>query len=423
MTGIAFNRTFSRRAILGAGTALAAFTLLPGATFAAGPADTTAPAPVLGSPDDPMQIVVSLGAQTITVYRGLEKVTEAPISSGKPGHDTPTGVFSILEKKKMHRSNLYDDAPMPFMQRLTWSGVALHAGRLPGYPASHGCVRLNKDFAKSLFGITNRGAHVVVVRNETHPRQIVHPTLFQPEPLPGALMVKHVDDGETEVADLSYDTTIAAVAPVAKTVADLEHDLQRLQLIRNRSDKPLRIVIAPRETRHNTRDVQRMLVQLGYEPGPVDGAFGRKTASAVKAFQEAQGLAQTATMNEETVAALFKASGISAPPNAILSVRQNMRPLFSAPVTLRDPDKPLGTHLFTVLDFKPDQQEARWMTVSADDREGVTAADALDRIDIPEATRRTVADLLTSGSSLIVTDRSYFRHTTLGTDFIVETRL
>ncbi|MCB1494129.1 MAG: L,D-transpeptidase, partial [Rhodobiaceae bacterium] len=123
------------------------------------------------------------------------------------------------------------------------------------------------------------------------------------------------------------------------------------------------------------------------------------------------------------VAALFKASGISAPPNAILSVRQNMRPLFSAPVTLRDPDKPLGTHLFTVLDFKPDQQEARWMTVSADDREGVTAADALDRIDIPEATRRTVADLLTSGSSLIVTDRSYFRHTTLGTDFIVETRL
>lgn len=107
-------------------------------------------------------VVVSLPQQLVHVYRGGKRIARSTISSGKPGHDTPTGVFTILQKKKMHHSTLYDDAPMPFMQRLTWDGVALHAGRLPGYPASHGCVRLPSQFAELLYGVTDHGGVVVV---------------------------------------------------------------------------------------------------------------------------------------------------------------------------------------------------------------------------------------------------------------------
>jgi len=107
-------------------------------------------------------VVVSLPQQLVHVYRGGTRIARSTISSGKPGHDTPTGVFTILQKKKMHHSTLYDDAPMPFMQRLTWDGVALHAGRLPGYPASHGCVRLPSQFAELLYGVTDHGGVVVV---------------------------------------------------------------------------------------------------------------------------------------------------------------------------------------------------------------------------------------------------------------------
>lgn len=98
-------------------------------------------------PDAPLQMLVSLKDQKIRVYRGTELIRTAPISSGRRGNSTPPGVFSILEKRRRHFSNLYNNAPMPYMQRLTWSGVAMHQGRLPGYPASHGCIRLPRDFA------------------------------------------------------------------------------------------------------------------------------------------------------------------------------------------------------------------------------------------------------------------------------------
>ncbi len=110
----------------------------------------------------PVMVVVSLRDQRAYVYRDGERIAVSTVSSGKPGNETPTGVFPILQKKKMHHSNLYDDAPMPFMQRLTWDGIALHAGRIPGRPASHGCVRLPKEFAKDLFAITKHGQTVVV---------------------------------------------------------------------------------------------------------------------------------------------------------------------------------------------------------------------------------------------------------------------
>lgn len=110
----------------------------------------------------PVTVVVSLPMQRAYVYRGETMIAAASVSTGKDGKDTPTGIFPILQKREMHRSNLYNDAAMPFMQRLTWDGVALHAGNNPGFPDSHGCIRLPTAFAKKLFSITSVGTNVVV---------------------------------------------------------------------------------------------------------------------------------------------------------------------------------------------------------------------------------------------------------------------
>ncbi|WP_343528715.1 L,D-transpeptidase family protein [Sphingomonas sp.] len=110
----------------------------------------------------PVTVVVSLPMQRAFVYRGDTLIAAASVSTGKDGKDTPIGVFPILQKREMHRSNLYNDAPMPFMQRLTWDGVALHAGNNPGFPDSHGCIRLPTGFAKKLFSVTSVGTNVIV---------------------------------------------------------------------------------------------------------------------------------------------------------------------------------------------------------------------------------------------------------------------
>jgi lipoprotein-anchoring transpeptidase ErfK/SrfK len=110
----------------------------------------------------PVRIVVSIPQQKAYVFTGDDLFGTSPVSTGKKGHSTPTGIFRILEKKVHHRSNLYSNAPMPYMQRLTMGGVALHAGHLPGYPASHGCIRLPWSFARKLYGITDYGTKVTV---------------------------------------------------------------------------------------------------------------------------------------------------------------------------------------------------------------------------------------------------------------------
>lgn len=115
---------------------------------------------------EPVTIVVSIVQQRAFVYRGDALVAASAVSTGKIGNDTPTGVYPILQKNQHHRSNLYDNAPMPYMQRLTWDGIALHAGRNPGFPDSHGCVRLPMEFARKLFAITQKGTVVVVTDAE-----------------------------------------------------------------------------------------------------------------------------------------------------------------------------------------------------------------------------------------------------------------
>ncbi|MEJ7746779.1 MAG: L,D-transpeptidase family protein [Luteimonas sp.] len=127
------------------------------------------------SPQGAMVVVVSLPEQRAHVYRNGVRIGVSTISSGKPGNETPTGVFPILQKKRMHHSNLYNDAPMPFMQRLTWDGIALHAGRIPGEPASHGCVRLPLEFSKLLFDATEHGVIVVIADELSQGADVVSP--------------------------------------------------------------------------------------------------------------------------------------------------------------------------------------------------------------------------------------------------------
>lgn len=142
-------------------------------------ADALQPGDYLWTPEragpGQLVVVVSLPEQRAHVYRNGIRIGVSTVSTGKPGKETPTGTFEILQKKRMHRSNLYNNAPMPFMQRLTWDGIALHAGKIPGYPASHGCVRLPAAFAEALFDETERGMLVVIADETSHGHAVAYP--------------------------------------------------------------------------------------------------------------------------------------------------------------------------------------------------------------------------------------------------------
>jgi L,D-transpeptidase catalytic domain len=130
------------------------------------------------SPHGPVAIIISVPKQRVHVYRNGIQIGVSTASTGKEGYDTPTGVFTILQKETEHYSSTYNDAPMPHMERLTWDGIALHAGKLPGYPASHGCVRLPPAFAEKLYGITEIGTPVIIASDSTHPATVVDPGLL-----------------------------------------------------------------------------------------------------------------------------------------------------------------------------------------------------------------------------------------------------
>ena len=142
------------------------------------------------APRGPLLMIVSLATQRGTLYRNGVPIAITTVSTGKAGHETPTGVFTILQRDIDHRSNLYDDAPMPYMQRLTWGGVALHGGRLPGYPASHGCIRLPQAFARLLYGVTPLGMTVIVTEAAAVPRAAPGDPLLRtgPAPTEGAML-------------------------------------------------------------------------------------------------------------------------------------------------------------------------------------------------------------------------------------------
>ncbi|MGF1620178.1 MAG: L,D-transpeptidase family protein [Rhodomicrobiaceae bacterium] len=386
-----------------------------------------------GGAADPLQIVVSLKKQRLDVYRGAERISSTRVSTGKPGHRTPAGVFSILQKRKWHRSNIYSNAPMPYMQRLTWSGIALHEGHVPGYPASHGCIRLPGKFARQLFSTTNIGAHVVVTQDETSPSPLTHPGLLQPRPLTLLTMderegllnwtrktkparywvplpVRSADRSDMTSATAGKDDNIPAAAKklspeeASLRMADLEYDLEQLKFYAKKSSEPLRILITQRQGPERVRDVQRLLAKLGYDPGPVDGYRGEQTRTAIKAFEEAKGIEATGEMTPAVINALYQAVNERPAPTGHLYVRQGFDPLFDAPISILDAQRPLGTHLYSVLGFEPSDNKAKWLAMTADATADETASSALNRIAIPDAVRERLEKLLTPGSSLIISD-------------------
>jgi hypothetical protein len=175
------TRMFARRVLAAAGAALLALAQA-GAAHAAPAGESSLdeaaalrPGEFVWQPElaasGPVEIIVSLPLQRAYVYRGGTLIGVSTVSTGKPGHRTPTGSFDILQKRAKHFSNLYNNAPMPFMQRLTWDGIALHAGEIPGRPASHGCVRLPLAFARHLFGVTDVGASVHIIEQSPAPQE------------------------------------------------------------------------------------------------------------------------------------------------------------------------------------------------------------------------------------------------------------
>jgi hypothetical protein len=162
------------------------------------------------APAGPVVVLVSIPDQRVAVYRNGTMIGASTCSTGKPGHATPAGVFVILEKDKNHHSSTYNNAPMPHMERLTWQGVALHAGNLPGYPASHGCIRLPPQFAQLLFGVTSLGTPVIVADSKIATADIRHP---------GLLISDHVDAMAHEAVK-----TVAAKAPHPTHATTQTHD-------------------------------------------------------------------------------------------------------------------------------------------------------------------------------------------------------
>jgi peptidoglycan hydrolase-like protein with peptidoglycan-binding domain len=360
---------------------------------------------------EPLTLVIALNEQTIDIYRGTSLIKSSKVSSGMRGYATMAGVFSILEKRRHHHSNMYSGAPMPWMQRLTWSGTALHGGVLPGYPASHGCVRLSFSFAPKLFRITNVGEHVVIGNHGVTPTLITHPILFQPRsPLPQP----QIPSEGLETLDGGEPAQTAEADPAEQT----GHDLATLERNENawpavddgipkakeRSSAPLRILVTRRTKRDQIISVQHTLAAMGHlRPQKFTGRLGKETSTAIKAFQKANGLRQTGEFNGELAKEIYRVAGKAEPPEGHLFVRQNFRPLFDVPIAFRDPEQTLGTHVFIALNFAPGDTTTRWMGMSLERDDATTM---LDRIHIPDDMRQKISERLTPGSSLIIGDRS-----------------
>lgn len=386
-----------------------------------------------GTLEGPLQIMVSKDRQELKIYDGGVVVATSRVSTGKAGHGTPTGIFSILEKKRSHFSNIYDSAPMPFMQRLTWSGIALHASNsVPSYPASHGCVRLPNNFAKTLFSVTRRGGHVLITDGEVAPQRIVHDALFRPSvvvPDTPLLSDAGLRPALIEAGDKSVEVAMTDPKPEILTPA-----------VERTEQDPIRILVTRRGEREMLLDLQRMLTDLGYDAGVPDGRHGKQTVVAIRAFQLAEGLKEDGMVTPELLAAVYAKAGKGTPPNGQILVRQKFTPLIEEPITIREPEIALGTHFLLARDVDADKGTAEWYGVSMDNQlpkatmkrlRITTEADAeapdaiartLDRLDIPEETRNHISRLVSEGASLSISDTGLGPETGNGTDFITVTR-
>lgn len=380
-----------------------------------------------------LQIIVSINEQKLNVYDGDKLVATSHISSGKPGHDTPTGVFSVLEKQKFHRSNKYSNAPMPWMQRITWSGVALHeSNSVPNRPASHGCVRMPGEFARTLYKMTERGAHVIITDEVVAPQRLMGQSLFKPSQQPF---------GPSYMNDVALRPALPPSPSNQPVEVAMNDPVNVAALARKDTDKrtPIYILITRADTSHLMFDVQTALNQLGLDAGAVDGASGKKTREAIARFRSENALPAGETVDDAFVAALFKKANMPLPQNGQIIVRRDFAEVYRTPVTIDKPEVALGTHFMEAVNVDPGNQIAQWYGYSlsnripeaAKKRLGITSENraldpespvhALDRISMSDDARQKISQMLGEGSSLTITDVESKSETGLGTNFVTLT--
>ncbi len=361
-------------------------------------------------PKGPLQIIISVDQQKLHLYSGGTHVADAPIATGVPEHPTPLGIFNIIQKQREHRSNIYSNAPMPFMERITWSGVALHEGYNLGHPASHGCIRMSHEFAVRLWSLTKLGVGVIIARPEVRPKEISDPHLFV-----------HTDPEKP--VDAEPAASRAPTTPLAPAAAEF---LKTAETVQNDATTDATV---PAALPANAPSEPADAVPEGVPLPPSRPA-------------------DVARSTNKMPIAIF----VSGKEKKIY-VRQDFSPLFDSAIEIEGPEQKLGTHVFTALGYTDDGSSFRWDVISlptehadrrpeyekkfdrfgrtkreiarvgksSDEPMDETPQQALARIEIPQDAIARISELIVPGSSLIISDEGLGEETGEGTNFIVVT--
>jgi hypothetical protein len=400
------------------------------------PTEATAPREA----GEPIMAIVSIKSQQVTFYDADGWILRAPVSTGTTGRETPAGVFAVLEKDPDHHSSLYDDAWMPNMQRITWNGIALHGGPLPGYAASHGCVRMPYDFAEKLFDKTRIGMRVIISPNDAAPVEFSHPALFVPNVQALAAAPAHAETLSREAAEATKtaDEAKKAAATAARETASLTASLRKLEGLKTRADAELayadKALAAAKtdEVKARAEDLKQKAAAKAAELGTqldtarADAKSKPDAAAAKQAAKAAETRkADAAKAANEAKLALEPVSVYISRATQKLYVRRDTHKpwpdggeVFDAtievPVTIRDPDQRIGTHVFTAM--ARGDAGLRWSAVTIDN--GDDAKDALDRITIPQEVLDRIAPTAVPRSSIIISDEPLSRETNYRTEFV-----
>ena len=400
------------------------------ADAAARPARTTETAAPRDA-GEALMAIVSIKSQHVTIYDADGWILRAPVSSGTTGRETPSGVFTVLQKDKDHRSNLYDDAWMPNMLRITWSGIALHGGPLPGYAASHGCVRMPYGFAEKLFDKVRIGMRVIIAPNDAEPVGFSHPALFVPKSEAIAAVPARAET-LARAADEAARTALeakSAAAAAAREAAPLTASLRKLKGLKTRADGALALaekaLAAAKTDQAKARAEelkQKAAARVAELQTQIDTgeAAAKSKLDAAAAVQDAAKTAEAkradaANAAREAKAALEPISVFISRTTQKLYVRRGFEATLEVPVTIRNPDKPIGTHVFTAVARA--EGRLRWTAVTIDS--GDNAQAALDRISIPQDVLDRIAPTVLPRSSLIISDEPLNRETNYRTEFVV----
>jgi hypothetical protein len=413
-----------------AAAALMALTVAPPADAKARAARSSETAAARNA-GEPLMAIVSIKSQHVTIYDADGWIMRAPVSSGTKGRETPSGVFTVVQKDKDHHSNLYDDAWMPNMLRITWSGIALHGGPLPGYPASHGCVRMPYGFAEKLFDKVRMGMRVIIAPNDPEPVAFSHPALFVPKSEAIAAIPARVETLARAASEAASTTSEAknAAAAAAREAAPLTSSLRKLKGLKTSADAALaraeKALDAAKtdEAKARAEEVKQKAADRVAELQTQLDAAEANAKPKLDAAAAAQEAAKAAEAKQADAAKAVREAKLALEPVSVfisraaqkLYVRRGFDAILEVPVTISNPDKPIGTHVFTAVARA--QEGLRWTAVTIDS--GDNAQAAFDRISVPQDVLDRIGPTALPRSSIIISDEPLNRETNYRTEFVV----